>query len=206
MPFKSKNDYRTRNSFSHSLTHSCLGRLIIFAAIMAVVLVIAHFYVPDKQTMTYETEDAIRQCIIDNDSIKADDIDAMINNIGYIFSEADTTGFKDVWELFQENNELKYYEHFFYSTMHVCTNLSPEGKRISIGFLGMTIPMVFYDDLLLNVDIMHGGFDEKIIKTEEGDKDIDFGDNPGIREYQYKGDKSNKTSNELEVIQELLRE
>ena len=185
----SKNDYRTNGSLLHSLTHSCLGRICILAVILAVVLAIARFSVPDKETMTVEIEDAIRQCIIANDSIPTDDIDDAVNNIGYIFTYADSTKFnEETWELFNKYNKLEYYKHSFYSTMHVKNNFRPVGNRVGIGIFGVVIPTVNYHDFPLDIGPIHKGYDEKIIKTIEY-KERDLGTNPDINEYHYKGNK-----------------
>ena len=182
-----KNDYRTNGSLLHSLTHSCLGRICISAAIMAVILVIAHFNVPDEETMTIEIEDDIRQCILANDSISTDDIDDAVNNVGYIFTSADSAEFNDeLWVLFNKYNKLEYFKHYFYSTMRVRNNFQPEGNRVGIGIFGVVIPTVSYKDFLLNIAPIHKGYDGKIIKSIEYIEQ-DLGENPNIKEYHFKG-------------------
>ena len=85
-----RGNYRTHESLMHEFWHSCLGKLVFLAAIIGVILIIAALTVPDEKTMKEEMTDNIRQCIEANDSIKTDWIDDAINNIGYIFTHADS--------------------------------------------------------------------------------------------------------------------
>ena len=82
-------NFRTQESLGHEFRHSCLGKLIILGGIICALLVVAHFTIPDEETMMTEMTDNIRQCIEANDSIKQDWLDDAISNIGYIFTEAD---------------------------------------------------------------------------------------------------------------------
>ena len=85
-----RGNFRTQESLSHQFLHSCLGKLVILVGICGVLLVVARFTIPDEETMMTEMTDNIRQCIEANDSIKQDWIDDAINNVGYIFTHADS--------------------------------------------------------------------------------------------------------------------
>ena len=85
-----RGNYRTHESLAHEFVHSCLGKIIILAVFIGALLVIGHFTIPDEETMMAEMTDNIRQCIADNDSTKTDWIDDAVNNVGYIFTHADS--------------------------------------------------------------------------------------------------------------------
>ena len=186
---QNKKSFRTNESLFHSFLHSCLGKIIILAGIIAVLLLIAHITVPGREEMTEETEDNIRQCIMANDSLPTDKIDDFINNIGYTFTHADSTFDVEIWRTFNKYNRLEYHEHPFYSTMHIHNNFRPEGTRVSIGIFGLVIPTVNYNDFLLRVGPIHKGYDRVLIKNTYIEEEY-FGENPGIKEYHYHGEKS----------------
>lgn len=181
--------FRTNGNLSRSFTRSCLGRFIILAVILGVALFFARLSVPDEKVMTEEIEDDIRQCILAHDSINADWIDDAINNVGFIFTCADSTFDESIWNDFERFNKLKYYKHTFFSTMFIQNNLRLEEKRIGIGIFGTVIPLVSYSDLLLRVGPMHKTYRNGIIRSVQyGDGYM--GEQPHIKEYHYKGDET----------------
>ena len=101
-----RGSYRTKESLTHSFTHSCLGKILIFAGFCAVIVLLAHLSVPDKEKMTEEMNDNIRQCIMANDSIKGDWIDDAVNNVGYIFTHADSIPNEEIIANFERYNKL----------------------------------------------------------------------------------------------------
>lgn len=181
-----RGNFRTKESIFHSFTHSCLGRLVIFGAIVGAILLVGHFTVPDKQTMTEEMEDNIRQCIMANDSLQTDWIDGAINNVGYTFTHVDSTFDASLWEAFIKYNELEYHRHFFYATSRIRNNLHPGGTRAGIGIFNIIIPTVEINDLIMRAEPIHKGYDKELIKTIE--IEADFGEQPHIKPYHYKGD------------------
>ena len=88
---KDHGSYRNKESLLAEFQHSCLGRVVISAAILAVIAIIAIITCPSEETMYEEMNDNIRQCIEEKDSLAIDWIDDAINNVGYIFTTADTT-------------------------------------------------------------------------------------------------------------------
>ena len=183
---QTNNGFRTNESLKRSFTHSCLGRLVICAAVLIVVLIIAHLSVPDKETMTYEIEDDIMECIQTHDNIQADKLDDAIDNIGRIFTVADSTFDQSTWRAFLKYNRLVYHKHAFYSTMHLHNNLHPDGDRFGIGIFGIVIPTVTFSDIILNINPIHKGYDRPIqTPTFE---DSYMGEQPHIKEYHYQGD------------------
>ena len=184
-----KGGFRTHESLAKSFTHSCLGKIIILAAVLAGLLVIAYLSVPDQETMTLETEDNIRQCIMANDSTKTDKIDDAINNIGYTFTHCDSTFELETWETFCKYNQLQFHKHTFYNTMHIHNNLHPQGTRVGVGIFGMVIPTVNFTDILLSVGPVHKGYGKGLIKNTYIQEEY-FGENPSVKEYHYKGDET----------------
>lgn len=175
-----RGNYNKKPSMAHSMVHSCFGKMIILAVIFFVLLLVAYLTVPSDETMRYEMTDNIVQCVADNDSIKADGIDAFVNNIGYTFTYADSSQVKsDVLATFNKYNKMEFYRHAFYSTAYVYNNFRPEGTRIGVGLFGLVIPTVKVSDLVLRVGPMHKGYDQKLIR-QSTDRDDYMGENPDL--------------------------
>lgn len=165
---------------------SSLGKLLVIAALHAVILPIAYFTAPTEKEMRKEMTDNIMQCIEVNDSIRGDRIDDFVHNIGFIFTKADTTSFSKEWrEAFEKYNRLDVYRHTFFTTAYVYNNLRTEGARVGIGFLGIVIPTVSFSDLLLHTGPMHKGYDQRLIRTTVI-PDNDLGTNPNVQEFHYR--------------------
>ena len=159
-----KGNYRTKETLTQQFYHSCLGKLVILAAIIGVLLFIAHLTIPDEETMMAEMDDNVRQCIEANDSIKTDWIDDAVNNVGYIFTTADSIPNQEIINNFYKYNEMEYYRHTFYATTLLHNNYKPEGIRIGIGVFGIVIPTVNFNDFLFRLGPMHKGYDQKVIR------------------------------------------
>ena len=117
-------------------------------------------------------DDNIRQCIEANDSIKTDWIDDAVNNIGYIFTEADSIPDQELIDNFNKYNKLEYYKHTFYATTLLHNNYKPEGIRAGVGIFGIVIPTVNFNDFLFRLGPMHRGYDQKPVRSTtiiEGD-------------------------------------
>ena len=160
-----RGSYRTQESMAQQFYHSCLGKLIILAGIIGVLLFIAHLTVPDEETMMAEMNDNIRQCIEANDSIKTDGIDDAVNNITYIFTHADSIPNQEIIDNFERYNKLEYYRHTFFATTLLHNHFKPEGIRVGIGIFGVVIPTVNFNDFLFKIGPMHKGYDQKIQRT-----------------------------------------
>jgi len=175
-----RGNYRTHESLMHEFWHSCLGKLVFLAAIIGVILIIAALTVPDEKTMKEEMTDNIRQCIEANDSIKTDWIDDAINNIGYIFTHADSIANQEILKNFNKYNKLEIYPHTFYSTALLHNNFRPEGIRVGVGVFGIVIPTVNFNDFLFRIGPMHKGYDQKIIQRTVIKGSSSFADNPEL--------------------------
>lgn len=186
----SKNSYRTKQTVVEQFYHSCLGKIIIALVTLGVLFVIAVLTIPSNEKMEREMMDNIRQCIQDNDSVKADGIDDFVSNITRIFTEADTTfNDKDAMEAFHQFNKLEIYRHSFYATARLRNNLSGEGIRVGIGIYNIVIPTVKYRDILLFVTEMKNYNKERLIEPVLQDDYI--GENPNLKPYHYLGDPDN---------------
>lgn len=182
-----RGSFRKQESLLSEFSHSCLGRLILFVAIVTVLAILAIMTKPSEQTMREEMTDNIRQCIEANDSIATDWIDDAVNNVGYIFTEADTLG-HDGSQLstFNQYNRLEYYDHTLFATMRLFNNYRVEGVRCAIGIFGIVIPTVNFNDFLLRVGPMRKDYNQPIIRTNIGDDEY-IGENPdlgGVFEYE----------------------
>ena len=90
-------NYRTNESVGNMFLHSCLGKLVIFLGILLILFIIAILTKPTDQEMRDEMNDNIMQCMEMNDSIRGDQIDDFVHNIGFIFTKADTTKVGQEW-------------------------------------------------------------------------------------------------------------
>ena len=165
MQQSNRGGFRTKESITSQLWHSCLGKLLFLLGILVVLFVIARFTIPDEETMMTEMDDNIRQCIEANDSIKTDWIDDAVNNIGYIFTTADSIPNQELINNFNEHNTLKYYRHSFYATTLLHNNFKVDGIRVGIGIFGVVIPTVNFNDFLFRIGPMHKGYDQKVIRS-----------------------------------------
>jgi len=176
-----------KQSMTSEFTHSCLGRIIILAVIILILVVIAMFTVPSDGKMRWQMEDNVRECIQDHDSIRGDGIDEAFNNVRRIFTHADTTvNDKEQMETFHKYNRLEYYDHSLFKTCRVVNNLHPEGVREGIGIYGIVIPLLNYEDFLMSEGPVRGKYNERLIQ-DKVIPDSYLGDNPMLKPYHYKG-------------------
>ena len=184
-------NYRTNESFTQEFTRSCLGRIIIAGVIILVGLLLAYFTAPKESDMNEEMLDNVMQCIEVNDAIKGDAVDDYVHNLTFIFTTADTTFIpKDELETYNKYNRLESYRHTFYSTSYIYNNMHPEGIRVGFGFLGMIFSMVQYSDLILDVEPVHKGYEQKIIDSTII-QEPDLGTNPNVDVYHYQRNPEN---------------
>lgn len=175
-----RGSYRTKEPLAQQFYHTCLGKLLILAAFLGVLLIIAHLTVPDEETMMAEMNDNIRQCIEANDSIKTDWIDDAVNNVANIFTHADSIPNQEILDNFEKYNSLQYYKHAFYATTLLHNNFKPDGIRVGIGFFGIVIPTVNFNDFLFKLGPMHKGYDQKPIRSTIIKGGYNFGSDPEL--------------------------
>lgn len=168
--------YLNKESYLHMFMHSCMGRLIVLAGIIAVLLLVAFFTVPSKEEMEIKITSSIKECIEANYKTKCDKIDDAVRNMTNIFATPDTVaGSKDM-EDFYRYNTIEIYQHPLYSTARIHNNLNMEGIRVGIGVFGITIPTITFSDMILRVGPVRKDYNQKIIRNSYGDED--FGNNP----------------------------
>lgn len=169
--------------------HSCLGKIVILLAILAVAYLLAMVTRPTDSMMRWQTEDNIRECLQASDSIQSDIIDDYVGNIGRVFTHADTTKTdKAQWKTYQQHNHLVVYRHPGYKTTYIYNNVHPQGVRVGIGLFGIVFPTVKYSDLLMNTEAVRGEYGEQLIpKTSPTTEDsVDTPVSP-IEPYHYNG-------------------
>lgn len=180
-------NFKKKESMSQAFYHSCLGKIVILAIAIVILLIIAALTKPTKKTMIAETTDGILECIADNDSIKGDVIDDYMANIAHVFTAADTTEInKDLMEGLKKYNRMEIHDHTFLRTAYIHNNVHPEGVRVAWGAYGLVFPTVTYSDLLLYIGKMHGDFNKAILRNGALDNH-DLGRNPAVKEFHYKG-------------------
>jgi len=179
--FQSQNrNYKTNESLAQQFWHTCLGKLTIGFGILLALLIFAHLTIPDEDTMMMEMTDNVYQCLEANDSIKTDDIDDAVNNLTNIFTTVEELPNKEVIEMYEKYNELKYHRHAFHATTRMYNNMHPDGTLAGIGLFGIVIPTINYSDMLLRTGIMHKGYDQKIIQSTVISGGESFGSDPEL--------------------------
>ena len=178
-------------NFIQRLLSSKSGRIVFISGVILIVLLLVFMSAPTKKEMIREVNDNVMQCLEDNNRYKGDAIDDFVHNLGYTFTEADTAVIvPEILETYQKYNQLEAHRHLFYSTAYIHNNTHPEGTRVAIGFLGFVFSTVQYGDLLLDVEPVHKGYEQKLldpVKIEEAD----LGSNPNVTEYHYEKNPDN---------------
>ena len=172
--------------------HSCLGKIVIFLGVLLVLYIFAIITVPTKKMMLEEAFDNIQECLQDNDSIKADEIDEFINNISRTISVADTTKTnKEVLNTFLKYNTLMVYSHLGFKTVHIVNGIYPQGERIGIGLFQTVISTVNYNDLVVTKGAVRGDYNKQLNAPVEVPDSLYTGENPNVQPYHYQGDIEN---------------
>ena len=172
--------------------HSCLGKIVIFLGVLLVLYIFAIITVPTKKMMLEEAFDTIQECLQDNDSIKADEIDEFINNISRTISVADTTKTnKEVLNTFLKYNTLIVYSHLGFKTVHIVNGIYPQGERIGIGLFQTVISTVNYNDLVVTTGAVRGDYNKQLNAPVEVPDSLYTGENPNVQPYHYQGDTEN---------------
>ncbi len=179
-------------SLIQKILGSKVGRIVFFSGIVVVVLLLVYMSAPTKKEMIKAMTDNVMQCLEDNNRYKGDAVDDFVHNLGYTFTEADTTNIAaEVTEAFHKYNKLVAHRHFFYSTAYIHNNMHPQGVRVGVGFLGMVFSTVQYSDLILDVAPVHKGYEQKLIDTTTVIPETDLGTNPNVDVYHYMRDPEN---------------
>ena len=172
--------------------HSCLGKIVIFLGVLLVLYIFAIITVPTKKMMLEEAFDNIQECLQDNDSIKAEEIDEFINNISRTISVADTTKTnKEVLNTFLKYNTLIVYSHLGFKTVHIVNGIYPQGERIGIGLFQTVISTVNYNDLVVTTGAVRGDYNKQLNAPVEVPDSLYTGENPNVQPYHYQGDTEN---------------
>jgi hypothetical protein len=180
--------FKKQETVGQAFSHSCLGRLVIMAAIMLAIIALAIMSKPSEKEMEKETIDNIMQCIQANDSIRGDKIDDTVNNLTNAFTKADTAKVNiELRKAYFQHNRIEVYNHIGLRTAYVFNNVHPEGVRVGFGIFGLVFPTVTYEDLLLNVDPIQREYKDGVIQVEEVPAQ-DLGSNPNITEFHYEDD------------------
>jgi F0F1-type ATP synthase beta subunit len=183
--------YKKKN-IAQEFFHSCLGKIVIFLGVLLVLYIFAIITVPTKKMMLEEAFDNIQECLQDNDSIKADEIDEFINNISRTISVADTTKTnKEVLNTFLKYNTLIVYSHLGFKTVHIVNGIYPQGERIGIGIFQTVISTVNYNDLVVTTGAVRGDYNKQLNAPVEVPDSLYTGENPNVQPYHYQGDTEN---------------
>lgn len=180
-----RGSYRNKETLLRQFTHSCLGQLIIIAAVLGLLMLIAHFTRPSDETMVDEMTDNVLQCIEERDSLNNDWTDLVISNARYMFTTSDSTEESQMMKDFNAyGNHLEYNSHALYKTVYLYNNITPAGKRCGIGFMGMVIPMLDFNDMILaKIEMRRDSVMQPYVNTISDS--IYLGEDPIIEPYEY---------------------
>lgn len=188
MDQSNRGSYRKEETALEAFYHSCLGKLVILGGFLVVLFIVAVMTKPTEDEMIIEMTDNILQCLEANDSIRGDGLDDQVNNLGNVFSKADTAKINnELIESFLKNNRMEVYNHSWFRTAYIYNNIHSEGVRIGYGFFGLIYPTVTYSDLLLNVGPMQKKYNDGVIRSTIVNTH-DLGSNPNVKPYHYQGD------------------
>jgi hypothetical protein len=180
------NTYKKQSPWQE-FTHSCLGKVVILAVIVCILILLAAITRPTESMVRWQMEDNIQQCLQGSDSIQSDIIDDYVANIGRMFTHADTTETNpEQYATYKKLNQLKVYTHMLYRSAHIVNNIHPEGIRVGVGIFGIVIPTIKYSDMLMNTGAVRGEYGGRLIR-EEIVVPEDLGENPNIQPFHYKG-------------------
>ena len=187
--YNERDSYRTHQSVFSQFKNSCLGRIVILAVILAILALIAVITRPSEEKMREEMTDNIRECIEARDSINTDWIDDAINNVGYIFTNADSTAYgEEVMRSFFAHNQIEYHSHTLFSTTRLYNSFQVQGVLCGIGVFGIVIPTVNFNDFLIRQGTMRKDYNQPVIRTDMGE-DTYLGENPDLGGvFQYEGE------------------
>jgi hypothetical protein len=188
MDQSNRGSYRKEETALEAFYHSCLGKLVVFGGLLVVLFIVAVVTKPTEDEMIVEMTDNILQCLEANDSIRGDGLDDQVNNLGNVFSKADTAKINnELIESFLKNNRMEVFNHSWFRTAYIYNNIHSEGVRIGYGFFGLVYPTVTYSDLLLNVGPMQKKYNDGVIRSTIVNTH-DLGSNPNVKPYHYQGD------------------
>ena len=181
-----RDTYKQETLFQ-SFYRSCMGKIIIIAAILLFLFVAAVITRPDGEAVILGADENVQQCIQDNDSTKNDELDEFFANIVRTFTEADSTlTNQEAYRAFHKYNQIELYEHPAFSTVYVRNNLHPQGVRISIGIFNTIVSTVNYSDLMLDLGPARGKYNEHLAPVAVPEDDYE-GENPNLKPYHYNG-------------------
>ena len=184
------NNYKKRTALQE-FRHSCLGRIIMLLAIFCVLFLIAFLTRPSDNMMRWQTEDNIKECLLASDSIQSDAIDDYVENLGRVFTHADTTQVDpETWETFTKYNQLAIYSHTCFKTAYIHNNTNPSGVRVGVGIFGIVFPTIKFTDLLLNTGKVRGDYGEQLIHPTPA-PELNMGETPNIQPFHYQGNPDN---------------
>ena len=174
-----RGQYKKHQPVVDLFLRSCLGKVIIIAAVTGIVLLAASTTVPSKAKMEQELTDDIGQCIEECQGNAADISDDFVRNAMSVLTHPDSIP-EQAMDIFWKHNRIEVYHHTFFSTAFLFNNAIPNGKRCAIGVFGMVIPMLKYNDFIMRMVPMRKDYNQRIIKNEfsidsDAEQDPDFG-------------------------------
>lgn len=166
----------SKGNICSQLGNSCLGRTAITAAIVALILVAAHYTVPSEQQMREKAVNGIALCIISNIEHDQDAADDIVRNMAAVVTRVDSTGRNiEQIKMFNKLNRIAVYPHTFYSTVRIHNYAHAGGVRVAVGLFGIVFPTVSTSDYLLRTDAMQKDYKDVPL----GRHLVDEGADPG---------------------------
>ena len=182
-------DKYKKRSLTQQFFNSCLGRLVIVGIVLFALYIFALITVLSREIMLVETVDNVHECLQENDSIKADEIDEFINNISRSFSAADTTKTKKhAFKAFLKYNTLEVYSHPGFKTVYLFNSMYPQGCRIGFGIFQTVFSTLHYEELVLSNGAARGDYGKKLNEVEMPAEELN---DIFVEPYHYQGNPEN---------------
>lgn len=125
-----------------------LGTDILWGLLPIVLIICALIFVPNKSAHEKAIKKNAVECVIEESKNFADILSPGAGDLLSLFSNIVPAN-NAIAELFDKNNSIRYNKHWFWSTGEIINSLHPEGTMVSFGILGVVIPFVSWDDIVL---------------------------------------------------------
>lgn len=175
----SQESFKTKESPTKQFFNSCLGKIVILIGFVIVLVFFAIMSKPSKGEMLIMINDGIHTCIVENNVSKQDGVDDVARNFGAIFTGPSVTPDDPSMKEFYKYNRIEIYEHPLYMTAYVFNNAKMSGARVGIGFFGIVLPTVTYNDYVSHLGPIHKGYNRKLINNDNWSDNSHSSDNEG---------------------------
>lgn len=129
---------------------SAVVSLFIWAALGFAILYGAHCLVPSDERMAHSVYEDVGKCfknkVADYSSLLGGAELGLLTNL-FLDNNTATSAIEGV---FDKYNRVDVERHWLYSEAKIVNDDNPDGKVVSVGFVGLVLPFVEWDDFILD--------------------------------------------------------